>query len=256
MDQPDKIIRLKDLPDYVGLRRTQIEHWIEKGLFPKPIKLGLRAKGWLASEIAAWQHGRIAARARCIPRSRLRGKIGTMLKRKRLFEPDGRTELIAAALNYAAKGWPIFPCKPEDKAPHTPHGFKDATTDPEQIREWWIAHPNAMIGFACGEPSGIWVLDIDYEPERGIDGAVALAPYGELPETVRAATPRGGRHFYFRWVEGIGCRRGNLPKGCDPKGEGGYVILPPSCRLGDYLMTGRLRLMWARSPMPRNGCSI
>jgi prophage regulatory protein len=64
MDQPDKIVRLKDLPHYVGLRRTQIEEMIQRGEFPKPIKLGPRAKGWLASEIAQWQHERIADRAR------------------------------------------------------------------------------------------------------------------------------------------------------------------------------------------------
>ena len=39
------------------------------GLFPKAIKLGPRAKGWLASEIAAWQHERIAQR-NTTPRNR------------------------------------------------------------------------------------------------------------------------------------------------------------------------------------------
>ncbi len=63
MDQRlDEVIRLADLPKYTGLRRTQIQHYIDKGDFPQPIKLGERAKGWLSSEIRTWQHARIAAR--------------------------------------------------------------------------------------------------------------------------------------------------------------------------------------------------
>ena len=64
MEQLEEIIRLSDLPQYTGLKRTQIQHYIDKGEFPQPIRLGERAKGWLASEVRAWQHRRIAARER------------------------------------------------------------------------------------------------------------------------------------------------------------------------------------------------
>jgi prophage regulatory protein len=57
-----RIIRKRDLPDFVGLKRTQIEALIERGEFPQPIKLSERAVGWLASEIAEWQQRRIAKR--------------------------------------------------------------------------------------------------------------------------------------------------------------------------------------------------
>jgi hypothetical protein len=51
-----------------------------------------------------------------------------------------------AALTYATQlGIPIFPCG-RNKAPLTKKGFKDATTDPEQILEWWEKYPDAMIG--------------------------------------------------------------------------------------------------------------
>ena len=46
-------------------------------------------------------------------------------------------DLLAAALRYAAVGWPVFPCKPDSKEPATIHGFKDATTDPAVIEAWW-----------------------------------------------------------------------------------------------------------------------
>lgn len=59
-----RIIRKKDLPDFVGLKRTQIESLIERGEFPKPVTLsdGGRAIGWLESEVTEWQQRRIAKR--------------------------------------------------------------------------------------------------------------------------------------------------------------------------------------------------
>jgi len=59
-----RFIRQKNLPEFVGLQRTQIEVLIERGEFPKPISLNDkgRSKAWLESEIVAWQVSRIAKR--------------------------------------------------------------------------------------------------------------------------------------------------------------------------------------------------
>jgi prophage regulatory protein len=59
-----KVIRLRDLPNYVGLGRTQVEQLISEGRFPKPVKLSTRRIAWLESEIIAWQQDRIAERDR------------------------------------------------------------------------------------------------------------------------------------------------------------------------------------------------
>jgi hypothetical protein len=48
--------------------------------------------------------------------------------------PRGRGGALSWALDYAAAGWSVFPCKAGSKQPATPHGFKDATLDPDQIR--------------------------------------------------------------------------------------------------------------------------
>ena len=45
--------------------------------------------------------------------------------------------LMAAALDHARRGIPVFPCHPADKGPLTRNGFKDASTDERQIRTWW-----------------------------------------------------------------------------------------------------------------------
>lgn len=71
------------------------------------------------------------------------------------------SDLRGAALAYAAKGVPVFPCDPAKKKPLTKHGFKEASTDPATIAEWWERWPNAMIGMPTGKASGVWVLDVD-----------------------------------------------------------------------------------------------
>ena len=64
MEQPRliRIIRLADLPDYCGLKRTQIQQLVSEGRFPAPVRLSARRMGWLESEVASWQAARIAER--------------------------------------------------------------------------------------------------------------------------------------------------------------------------------------------------
>jgi prophage regulatory protein len=56
--------RLRELPAFVGLRRTQIGELIKTGEFPKPVPLSDsgRAIAWLETDLIAWQNARIAAR--------------------------------------------------------------------------------------------------------------------------------------------------------------------------------------------------
>ncbi|MDP2735772.1 MAG: bifunctional DNA primase/polymerase [bacterium] len=141
-------------------------------------------------------------------------------------KPD--TLLLNAALRYAELGYLVFPCN--GKVPLTSHGFKDATTDPSQIKAWWTKYPDANIGVATGEKSGFFVLDIDVKNEaRGFESLAELErEFGELPHTVETITWSGGRHIFFKSPSrGVGCKTGVRP-GVDVKGDGGYVIFPPS----------------------------
>lgn len=128
--------------------------------------------------------------------------------------------MIAAALKIAGKGKPVFPCK-ADKAPYTERGFKDATTHPGRVNAFWNRYPDAKIGMPTGSRSGVFVVDVDRLE------ALGELPQ-ELPETLTIRTPSGGRHFYFRHVDGVTNRRGAMPAGIDVRGEGGYVCVPPS----------------------------
>jgi len=136
------------------------------------------------------------------------------------------TELLAAALEYAARGWPVFPLEPGGKRPLgrlAPHGLKDASTDLEQIRAWWGAQPQANIGLVTGVHFD--VLDVDGD-EGWRSLAHAVAEHGCLPSAPVAGTPSGGAHYLFL-PTGLGNRAGFLP-GLDWRGVGGYIVAAPS----------------------------
>ncbi|WP_426037690.1 helix-turn-helix transcriptional regulator [Brevundimonas sp. DC300-4] len=57
-----KVYRLKELMDVVGLRRSAIADRLAAGDFPNPIQLGPRAKGWLVDEVDKWLAERMVAR--------------------------------------------------------------------------------------------------------------------------------------------------------------------------------------------------
>jgi hypothetical protein len=142
--------------------------------------------------------------------------------------------VFEAALDYARCGIPVFPCNPIDKKPLTANGFKDATRDETQILAWWQQYPNAMIGVPMGPASGMWATDLDVDPARKVDGKSTLdqliAQRGALPPTWMTITPRGGRHLIWIWDPNIEIRNsvGKVGPGIDVRGNGGYVIWPPS----------------------------
>jgi len=137
-------------------------------------------------------------------------------------------QLLNNALIYADKaGWKIFPCK-LDKTPYTKKGFKEATTDPEQIKKWWTKWPDASIGCACGPDSGIWVLDVDL-PQGPESLKKLISENGELPETRLQQTGSGGFQYFFSWNgKNIRNSASKIGKDIDIRGLGGYCIIPPS----------------------------
>lgn len=72
---------------------------------------------------------------------------------------------LNSALDYASRGWPVFPCKPTNKAPLVEGGFTAATLYPETIKKWWAQWPSAMIGVPMGPRSGAFAIDLD-RPKR------------------------------------------------------------------------------------------
>lgn len=140
-------------------------------------------------------------------------------------------DLERAAHDYADRGWAVFCAKPGEKVPDTPHGFKDATTDHDQIRRWWTDRPDRNVAIATGG-QGIDVLDIDVRDGRtGYTAFHRLSAAGLLTGYSRVvSTPSGGMHVYFT-ASGTGS--GSVPTALvDFKADGGYVLAPPSVVAG------------------------
>jgi hypothetical protein len=143
---------------------------------------------------------------------------------------DGSTsDLVEAALGYAASGQPVFPVAPGRKFPLTERGFLDASLDLDQVRQWWRAWPRANIGL----PTGVVfdVVDVDHKAESsGFDTMLRLQRGGLLEGwTQLVTTPSGGAHIYFpvdpnrpqqSWQD--------AKHAIDFRGAGGYVLGVPS----------------------------
>src|SRR5579872_34962 len=136
--------------------------------------------------------------------------------------------LADAAIEYAERGMAVFPLRPRDKRPDgelAPHGFHDAATDTQRVRDWWGQSPTANIGLACAPQ----FLVLDEDPRSGGDRALEdlfmTAPrYGF--DTLTSLTGGGGRHFVFKHPT-FDVSVAKIAPGLDLKSKG-YIVVPPS----------------------------
>ena len=157
---------------------------------------------------------------------------------------ESNQQLMLEALDYAASDWPVFPLLPNTKRPATEHGLKNASTDPDTIREWWTRWPNANIGIAL--PHDLVGVDIDV---KDVDGHATMAElagqHGGLPETLTVETTTGGRHLYFKKPPEVRVKnRAGIRPGIDVRAHGGYLVAPPSTIDGRaYQWIGQARMV-------------
>jgi hypothetical protein len=114
----------------------------------------------------------------------------------------------------------------------------------EDIRLWFHGREDLNIGIITGERSGLVVIDVD--PAHGGDQSLARieALHGRLPSTIQAITGGGGRHIYFRHPGGVVRNKVAILPGVDLRGDGGYVVAPPSLHV-----SGR-RYAWEKDHAP------
>lgn len=149
--------------------------------------------------------------------------------------------LLDAALQYAADGFPVFPChsakgvrcscprngcKSPGKHPRINNWGNEATTDPDKIRAWWKSWPDSNIGIPAGH--GLLVLDID--PGNGGEDSFSdlISHHGTLPVTPESVTGTGGRHLLFRYDGELRNSVQGIAPGVDIRADGGLFIAPPS----------------------------
>jgi putative DNA primase/helicase len=128
-------------------------------------------------------------------------------------------------------GWPVFPVRERDKRPAVSGGFKAATLDLSQIESWAARNPSYNIGIPTGAASGFVILEFDF----GKGGELSLEKlrtlYGdEFLDTFTVRSGSGGLHLYYRTPDWPFTNKVSLAglAGVDTRGEGGYVVVPPS----------------------------
>jgi hypothetical protein len=163
--------------------------------------------------------------------------------------------LVAAALDYARRGWRVIPlhhvrevgdnpvcscwraktgdCKTPGKHPTIKNWREIATTDLTLITAWWRVWPRSNIGLLMGGAARLVTVDID-----GADGRDSIAQFvqlhGALPVTLTQTTGRatGGEHLLFTIPVALDIdrirNRAHLAPGIDIRAEGGLIVAAPS----------------------------
>lgn len=144
---------------------------------------------------------------------------------------SGSPGLTTAAALLVQHDIPVFPCVPGDKQPLTKRGFHDASTYRAEVTAWWRRWPEANIGMPTGLASGVEVVDIDVHSSGNGFTAFEQARSAGLADgwAWLVRTPSGGLHAYFLRTGAQEQRSWQVPsKHVDFRGDGGYIIVPPS----------------------------
>lgn len=153
------------------------------------------------------------------------------------------TDVGAEAIAYTRLGWRVLPlwsvtwpdpleaplctcprgraCASPGKHPRLPHGVLEASSDAGQAATWWNTWPDANLGVATGPVSGLYVIDLD-----GPEAVKAWSELG-LPAGWQSRTGNGVHHLYTL-PDVLPNTAGKIAPGIDTRGEGGYIVAPPS----------------------------
>ena len=139
--------------------------------------------------------------------------------------PMSENIILQSALAYQARGWSVIPVETRGKVPLVKwQEYQTHRATESDVRAWWERWPNANVGIVTGAISGLLVLDLD--------GQDAIASIKKVaPEwTIRtpAAKTGKGSHIYFTHPGGVVLNRTRLLPGVALRGDGGFVVAPPS----------------------------
>jgi len=177
---------------------------------------------------------------------------------------DQAKNFLEAALDYAARGIPVFPlhnptesggcscgnesCGSKGKHPRTPRGFKDATAQAQKIKEWWGRWPDANVGIPTCKVSGLDVIDVDTDEATGKVEEL-LDNIDAIP---RARTGRGSQFIFEHAPDSgltIAASIGGVV-GLDFRGDGGYICAPPSLHANGRRYRWKVALNGSLPPLP------
>ena len=173
-------------------------------------------------------------------------------------EVENKPSIKEAALAYVNRGLSVIPLRgrygsnyDNAKLPLI-KAWQKVPPSAELLEQWFQQKNEIDIGLLTGKKNNIFILDAD--KEIGMQTAESL----KLPETPINVTPRG-RQYLFQWDARLDGIPTTLVKpfptlqGLDFRGEGGFVVCPPSRNLGDkqYLwLEGKSILDTPLAPIP------
>lgn len=140
-------------------------------------------------------------------------------------------------LTAASLKLPVFPCS-ANKKPTCPHGFLDATSQPQQIRDLFTRYPGSIVGVPTGATSGLDALDTDTTRHKEAADWLNATP---LPATRIHQTASGGRHYIFQHRVGLRNWTSRPVPGVDGRGDGGYICWWPA---SGYATNGAVPAAW------------
>lgn len=124
------------------------------------------------------------------------------------------------------------------------------TTDPQQLRAWWVDHPDASFAVRTGTAAGVDVVDLDVKGD--IDAVAWWAQQGHPLTAMVVNTPTGGMHLYAR-TDRLPTSAGVFAPGVDTRGDGGLVFAPGAYVVdedGTYAVQGPLVPVDRLAPLP------
>jgi hypothetical protein len=165
------------------------------------------------------------------------------LWRKRQRGSSSSGLLTKAALDYRRLGWSVIPIAPRGKQPLVRwQVYQHRQPHAPEVSDWFRQWPDANLAIVTGVVSGLVVLDVD--PRHGGDASLRELErrHGPIAETVEVRSGGGGRHLYFHHSGEIIRNRVGIAPGLDLRGDGGYVVAPPSVHASGE------PYRWERSP--------
>lgn len=136
------------------------------------------------------------------------------------------SELLTAALTYHKRGFSVIPIQAREKKPLVAwEEYQKRGAAEEELAAWWITWPDANVGIVTGAISGAVVIDLDTAEAK--DKLKELVPSFDLSAVPRSRTGKGWQLFFKHPGVAVPNRAGVIP-GLDVRGDGGYVVAPPS----------------------------
>lgn len=150
----------------------------------------------------------------------------TEVRKQVKVEAPKQESLLPYAEQYVKWGWSVIPVAYMSKQPlikWTPFQYSKASLD--LVRSWWHRWPNANIGIVTGKISGIVVVDLDAKAKDSLE---ELGRQGRFLSVTRAHDTASGQHWIYKHPGGELRNTTNLYPGIDIRGDGGYIVAPPS----------------------------